>query len=231
MTNLQNNIVSESAIERTAEIIHAQNAFERIRKRKNPYRTPEAAIVGMAYVSRLPSKYLAAAQSSLKGRADGFNVTTLAAALAYADAGLSVVDAHALDIQGKGTGPGGQVKVPRGAKWQLRATTDAAAITSFWSGDGQYPATKGGDAYPFARIGAQRNVSITFPVGCGLFVLDIDGQAGKDALRALEQVNGTLPRHMGEHHRQRRLSHDLSRVSGPSKHCQRNRAGCRYPRR
>ncbi|MEP6149574.1 MAG: bifunctional DNA primase/polymerase, partial [Nisaea sp.] len=123
------------------------------------------------------------------------NAMTLAYALKYAACGLHVIDSHAIDPKtGEGTDPQGLAKLPRGSKWQDRAISDPAEIVSFWTGDGEYPQTKKGETYPYARVSAPRNVSIAFPPDCGLFVLDIDGDAGKAALAELEAEHGELPR-------------------------------------
>ncbi|GGO50309.1 Bifunctional DNA primase/polymerase, N-terminal [Roseovarius pacificus] len=126
------------------------------------------------------------------------NAITLAYALRYAECGLTVIDSHAIDPQtGEGTGKQAGVataKIPRGAKWHVRASGDPAEIVSFWTGDGEYPPTKKGEVYDYATVQAPRNVSICFPEGCGLFVLDIDGEAGKQALSDLEAEHGELPR-------------------------------------
>ena len=171
--------------------------FERMNNRKNPYLTAAANEARDDLRNRLPTKYAQQAVQVLSDAGDTFpnhNALTLAAALAYADVGLSVIDSHALDTSGKGTGPSGQVKIPRGTKWQTRASVDPAAITSFWTGDGDYLADKNGGVYPFAPSHAYRNVSVTFPDDCGLFVMDIDGDDGKAALEKLESEHGDLPK-------------------------------------
>ena len=123
------------------------------------------------------------------------NAGTLAYALGYAANGLHVIDSHAIDPKtGVGTGPQGDAKRPRGAKWQERASNDADTIRSFWTGDGQYPKNKDGEDYRYARVSAPRNVSIAFPEACGMFVLDIDGDDGKRALAELEAKHGQLPK-------------------------------------
>ncbi|KZY44800.1 hypothetical protein A3731_10365 [Roseovarius sp. HI0049] len=120
---------------------------------------------------------------------------TLAYALKYQACGLTVIDSHAIDPKtGEGTDPQGLAKLPRGSKWQQRATSSRDAIIAFWTGDGQYPPTKKGDVYDYAPVRSPRNVSIAFPEGCGLFVLDIDGDAGKAALADMEAKHGSLPR-------------------------------------
>jgi hypothetical protein len=123
------------------------------------------------------------------------NAATLAYALAYVGAGLHVIDSHAIDPRtGEGTGPQNSAKLPRGHAWQKRATDDAAEVVLFWTGDGEYPADKKGKRYAYAPPHAPRNVSIVLPEGCGLFVLDIDGDEGKANLAALIEANGELPR-------------------------------------
>lgn len=170
--------------------------FERLNNQNNPYLSAAANAARDDLKNRLPQKYAVRAAQALSKASNKFpnhNVLTLAAALAYADAGLHVIDSHALDTSGKGTGPGGQVKIPRGTKWQTRASVDHASIVSFWTGDGDYPADKNGAVYAYAPPQAFRNVSVTFPNDCGLFVMDIDGDAGKAALEKLEAEHGELP--------------------------------------
>ncbi|MCK8462405.1 DUF927 domain-containing protein [Aliiroseovarius sp. S1339] len=178
------------------ERTHAADLFERLNNRKNPYLTSAATMARDDLRQRLPAKYAHKAARVLSDVSNSFpnhNVLTLAAALAYADEGLHVIDSHALGTAGVGTGPGGQVKIPRGTKWQARASVDHAEITSFWTGDGNYPADKNGSVYPFAPPPAYRNVSISFPPDCDLFVMDIDGDAGKAALAEMEAEHGALP--------------------------------------
>lgn len=166
---------------------------------KDPYKTKTAKAAQDAARSRLPKVYAQKSMDALSAATGGahkvnlHNALTLGYGLAYANAGLHVCDAHALDKYGKGTGPGGQSKVPRGACWQDRATTDLNAIAAFWGGKGEYPEDNKGNIYPFARPDVMRNVSVTFPDGCGLFVLDIDGEEGLAALEALEAEYGELP--------------------------------------
>jgi hypothetical protein len=127
------------------------------------------------------------------------NAMTLAFALKYAACDLYVVDSHAIDPKtGKGTGKTYEgtwtAKIPRGSKWQQRACKDSVEIVSFWTGDGEYPETKAGTIYPFASVGAPRNVSIVFPEGEDVWVLDIDGNEGKENLAKLEAEYGPLPK-------------------------------------
>jgi len=180
-------------------LAHAANVIEpdffaRLRDKNNPYKTERAEAARADARKRLPLEYIHRAISVIGDSAPNHNILTLAHALAYADAGLHVIDAHALDRAGVGTGPGKQIKLPRGACWQERATTDQSEIEKFWSGDGEYPEDEHGEAYRYARPNVFRNVSAAFPKDGGLFVLDIDGDAGLDALEALEQEHGELPR-------------------------------------
>ncbi len=126
------------------------------------------------------------------------NSMTLAYALRYAAYGLHVIDSHAIDPRtGEGSGVAGgkrSAKIPRGSKWGVRASNDPAKIVDFWTGNGEYPETKDGQTFRYARIGAPRNVSITFPVGSKLLVVDEDGEEGMAAVRALEAEHGELPR-------------------------------------
>lgn len=123
------------------------------------------------------------------------NAATLAYALAYVARGFFVIDSHAIDPRtGRGTGPQNSAKLPRGHAWQKRATDDPDEVASFWTGQGEYPADKKGIRHRYSPPHAPRNVSIVLPEGCGLFVLDIDGEDGKRALAALIEANGELPR-------------------------------------
>lgn len=190
--------------ETTAKVIDFPNAeapqgdfFMRMRARKDPYQS-SAAKAAQADVRRLPLEYAQQAVDALGkvtpiAELPRHNAMTLAHGLSYAAKGLHVIDSHALDTCGKGTGPGGQVKIPRGARWQDRASNDPEEVAMFWAGTGEYPEDKKGNTYPFAPVGALRNVSITFPEGCDLFVLDIDGDEGRKALEELEKEHGELP--------------------------------------
>ncbi len=173
--------------------------------RKSLYHTERAQVARQRAALEVPEELAAAQQtlldSGLKRTNTSYadtadhNAMTLAYALRYADCGLHVIDSHAMDPKsGEGTGPQTSAKLPRGSKWQERASNNTAEITSFWTGDGEYPPTKSGEVFEYARVSAPRNVSITLPEGCGLFVLDIDGDAGKAALEALEAKHGALPR-------------------------------------
>lgn len=170
------------------------DVFRRLRERNSPYKTPEAVAFYKRFAERLPQKYIDKAIAALEGRADGHNVATLAAANAYSDAGLHVIDSHGLKHNGKGTGPGGQVKIPRGTGWQHQATRDHEEIAKRWRGEGDYPADSKGNAYPYAPIGAPRNLSAVFPEGFGLMVIDLDGPEGLQAWADLEAEYGPAPK-------------------------------------
>lgn len=170
-----------------------RSAIQKYRDQKNPYVGKAADDARDDARARLPEVHARTAASAIGNDAPNHNVLTLAHALAYVECGLHVIDSHALNTRGKGTAPNGQAKVPRGAKWQVRASNDSAEVLRFWTGDGEYPADKNGDTFPFAGPRSQRNVSIAFPDGCGLFVLDIDGDEGLQALDALEDEHGKLP--------------------------------------
>ncbi len=170
------------------------DVFRKLRERNSPYKTPEAKAFYKRFAERLPQKYIDKAIIELAGRADGHNVATLAAAHAYADAGLHVIDSHGLKHNGKGTGPVGQVKIPRGTGWQNRATRDHDEISQAWRGEGEYPADSKGNVYPFAPINAPRNLSVVFPDGCGLMVIDLDGPEGLQAWADLEAEHGPAPK-------------------------------------
>ena len=198
--------MSEAAKRKTtAKIVNFPNGtdepqsdfFNRMRALKDPYQS-QAAKAAQANARRLPERYAKTAMDALGAvkpiaEVPRHNAMTAAHALAYADKGLHVIDSHALDTRGKATGPGGQSKVPRGAKWEKRASNERDKVLKFWTGEGEYPKDNNGKVYPFAPVDAPRNVSIVFPDGCGLFVLDIDGEDGLKALEALEAEHGELP--------------------------------------
>ncbi|MDE4063829.1 bifunctional DNA primase/polymerase [Phaeobacter gallaeciensis] len=179
--------------------------FFKLPPRKSLYHTERAQAARQRAQADLPEELVDAMQTlvdaglrrvnpAYEDVAD-HNAMTLACALKYAACGLHVIDSHAIDPKtGEGTDPQGLAKLPRGSKWQDRASCDPAEIVSFWTGDGEYPPTKKGETYPYARVSAPRNVSIAFPPDCGLFVLDIDGDAGMAALAELEDEHGELPR-------------------------------------
>ncbi len=175
---------------------------------KSLYHTERAEAARQRAQAQVPDQLADASQTLIKAGllrsnpdyADvaDHNAMTLAYALRYQMCGLHVVDSHAIDpATGEGTGKQAgttTAKTPRGAAWQDRASNNREEIVEFWTGDGEYPPNKEGEIYPYARVNAPRNVSITFPEGCGLFVLDIDGEEGKAALAALEAEHGVLPR-------------------------------------
>ena len=130
------------------------------------------------------------------------NVMTLASALRLAALGFHVIDSHAINPK---TGEGTEApdrdtgkrpshgKSPRGSQWGQRCSTNAEEVISFWTGDGEYPPTDGGDVYSFAKIKEPRNVSICFPAGCLMMAVDCDGDEGKVSIAALESKYGPLP--------------------------------------
>lgn len=123
------------------------------------------------------------------------NAMTLAYAQRYADLGFHVIDSHAIHPQtGKGTFIDGSAKLPRGSAWNERTSTDRDEINAFWTGNGRYPTKTGEEGRRYAKVHAVRNVSIAFPPGCGMFVLDIDGEEGKANLAKLEAEHGPLPK-------------------------------------
>lgn len=66
-------------------------------------------------------------------------------------------------------------KTPATAHGVLDATTDATAIDQWW------------------HANASLNVAVATGRPSGIFVVDVDGDGGEAALRALEVMNGTLP--------------------------------------
>lgn len=123
------------------------------------------------------------------------NAMTLAYAHRYAACDLNVIDSHAIHPHtGKGTFIDGSAKLPRGSAWDKRFTTNRDEINAFWTGDGRYPTKTGEVGRKYAKVHAVRNVSIAFPPGCGMFVLDIDGEEGKANLAKLEAEYGPLPK-------------------------------------
>ncbi|UWQ17074.1 DUF927 domain-containing protein [Jannaschia sp. M317] len=188
----QENYIPDASQLKAAQ--ESRDAFWRLRTRNSPYKTPEAKAFYKRFQERIPQENIEKAVATLAGRADGHNVATLAAAYAYADAGLHVVDAHALKHNGKGTGPGGQVKIPRGTGWQMRATRDTDEISRAWLGKGHYLPDKEDNVYRFASINAPRNVSAAFPPDCGLIVFDLDGPEGLAAWQALQREHGPVPK-------------------------------------
>lgn len=126
-----------------------------------------------------------------KGYAGVFehNSITLATARLLAESGLRVVDSHSLREDGVSTNINGTSgKVPRGAKWQMRASTNIVDIDNFWTGAGDYPESTNGVSRPYAKAKQSRNVSIA--TGGDLMALDLDGAAG---LAWLDERIETLP--------------------------------------
>lgn len=144
------------------------------------------------------------------------NAMTLAYALRYADCGLHVADAYAIDPHtGAGMSMSGDAKVPLGAGWQSRASLDPDQIVKFWTGDGRYPANKKGKAWPYKRVSYPRNVSIVLPYGCLLFVLDEDGDEGMATVAALEAKYGALPKTPDSRSGSGKGRHRIFRTSRP----------------
>lgn len=168
--------------------------WRRIGAKNSPYKKADTLSFYQRFATRVPKKYIDKAIAALEGRADGHNVATLAAAYAYADAGLHVIDSHGLKHNGKGTGPGGQVKIPRGPGWQHQATRNHEEISKRWRGKGDYPADRKDIVRSAAPINAPRNVSAVFPEGCGLIVIDPDGAEGVAAWEALQREHGPAPK-------------------------------------
>ncbi|AOZ68591.1 hypothetical protein LPB142_04050 [Rhodobacter xanthinilyticus] len=123
------------------------------------------------------------------------NVMTLAYALRYAECDLHVADAYAIHpVTGRGMSIAGDAKSPLGAGWQSRASSDPDQIVAFWTGKGRYPPSKNADkGRLYKHVNFVRNVSIVLPEGCGLFVLDLDGESGAAALAELVARHGELP--------------------------------------
>ncbi len=98
------------------------------------------------------------------------------AALAYAKRGVAV-----LPLQPRG-------KTPATASGVKQATTDTAIIDSWWT------------AAP------DMNVAIATGSRSGVFVLDVDAEAGEQSLRELERANGDLPE-------------TVEAITGKGRHC------------
>ncbi|SFL57445.1 bifunctional DNA primase/polymerase [Shimia aestuarii] len=122
------------------------------------------------------------------------NTYTLAAAMHYGDCGLHAIDCHGLYNTGYPTLTSGKgIKHPRGAGWQNESSTSHDKLGARWTGDGKYPADKEGDIHDYAAVDKPRNVGLTFPPGCGMFVLDEDGETGMQSVLDLEAKHGKLP--------------------------------------
>lgn len=127
------------------------------------------------------------------------NALTLASALSMAELGLHVIDSHAVDPKtGLGTGWAAgrnSAKIPRGTGWERRASNDRDKIIRGWVGAGIYPVGKAKKPpKDYDKVWCPRNVSIAFPPGCNLFVLDVDGPLGLANLQALLAEHGPLPK-------------------------------------
>lgn len=131
------------------------------------------------------------------------NAITLAAALATAEAGLRVVDCHALRLDGLPTDTMARSgKAPRGAQWQREASTDPKRIKARWTGKGRYPENKAGDRIKYYNRAAPRNWGIA--TGGDIFAVDLDGEAGaawlaehrEDLPATVENVTGSGGRHL-----------------------------------
>lgn len=169
------------------------------------YHTKRAAAVRAQVEASMPEDLAAARQVLITAGAQRGNVViadtadhnamTLAHALRYGACGLHVIDSYAINPRtGAGMSMSGEAKVPLGAKWQERATNDPDQIKAFWCGKGRYPVNSAGDDWPYKRVDYPRNVSLVLPYGCGLFVLDEDGDEGMAAVDALEMKHGPLPK-------------------------------------
>lgn len=77
------------------------------------------------------------------------------------------------------------------------ATTDLDTVVGWWTGKLPLPPRerKAGDPdrLPKAFAGPACNIGIATGAGSGFFVLDLDGEAGLDALLSLAQRHGKLP--------------------------------------
>ncbi|WP_204113639.1 bifunctional DNA primase/polymerase [Shimia biformata] len=176
--------------------------------RRNPYHTARGEAARADARNRPHGKYLKdAAHILLKAGisrdykdpkyhgSSEHNAYTLAAAMYYAECGLYAIDCHGLDNNGYPTFSTGKgIKHPRGAGWPDEATTDRDKLIARWSGDGEYPADKEGIIRKYAAVEMPRNVGLTFPPGCGMFVLDEDGETGMQSVRDLEAKHGKLPK-------------------------------------
>lgn len=169
----------------------------------SPYHTKRAETMRQKSIGDLPRDKLETAIQALaqkgqfgvnpKGYKGVFehNCITLAAAQTYAEYGLKVMDLHGIQEDGKQTGPKKSCKIPRGAKWDDRASCDPSTISSFWVGIGSYPPDKKGNEYSYADRRQPRNVGIVMP--SGVMVYDVDGPIGKTSRVSQEKEHGPLP--------------------------------------
>ena len=106
-------------------------------------------------------------------------LTPVSYAIAYARRGMRVLPCH--EIEGDGECSCGKLKCgsagkhPREVGWQESATTDEDQIREWWR---QWPTA---------------NIGIATGKGSNLTVLDVDGDEGRETLRALELEHGELP--------------------------------------
>lgn len=105
----------------------------------------------------------------------------LEAALSYAGRGWRVFPIHVALAgvcsckQGPKCPPKSAGKHPRIKQWQVDATTDAKQVARWWQ------------RWPGANVG------IATGDASGLFVLDVDGDEGRQALAELVRLHGPLP--------------------------------------
>lgn len=161
----------------------------------SPYHTKRAELMRQSSIAEMPRDKLNAAIQTLgeegqfganpKGYKGVFehNCLTLTMAQTYADLGLNVVDLHGIQDDGKQTGPQNSCKIPRGSKWEKRASSDAKEINDFWAGNGSYPPDKKGNVYDYADRRQPRNVGIVIPAN--MLVFDIDGLIGEASRASL----------------------------------------------
>lgn len=170
---------------------------------RRPYLSRAAEAAREQAIARIPRRLLTQAIQVLNQEGFGksrwglpgifeHNSLTLAGALATAEMGIPVVDGHCLDETGRPTSSFLSPKVPRGAKWQQRATTDPDALIAAWCGIGQYAANKFGVIYDFASRRAARNFHIA--TGGPLVALDLDKEGGKEFYRVYTSKHGDFPR-------------------------------------
>lgn len=164
--------------------------------------------------SRLPSQYLAEAETALRaaalrgdpqyrdwafpepGTTTSFHHKriVLAVALAAAPYGLRSFPTHSKDDRGRSTIRGPEHRIPRVFNWPEDATANPATIKSRAGGVGRQPADpkrgeKWGRVYPPAHAA----VGLGWAMGAGFFGLDVDGADGEETLARLESELGPLP--------------------------------------
>lgn len=170
----------------------------------SPYHTKRAELMRQTSIAELPRDKLDAAILKLvqkgqfgvdpKGYKGVFehNCLSLAAAQTYADLDLKVIDLHGIQEDGKQTGPQKSCKIPRGSKWDERASSNKEQIDDSWVGNGTYPADSAGEEHRYAGQRQPRNVGIV--IAKEMFVFDIDGSTGKASFEALVDQHGPLPK-------------------------------------